>query len=523
MNILTELFTFWQAQADKLGQQTLQHIGLTALALVLGVGAGVPLGVLLSRRPGLAPWVLGGAGVLQTVPSIALLGFLIPVLGIGYRPALLALFLYSLLPIIRNTLAGLRGVDAAVVDAARGLGLTEGQILRQLELPLALPVLLAGIRTAAVINVGVATLAAYVAAGGLGEFIFGGIALNNPAMILAGAIPAAGLALLFDAALAGVQHLTGRRLVRAGRILLLLLPLLAGLYVLPRATSKLLAGFSPEFVGRSDGLPGLRRTYGLRPASVVLAPALVYEAVRHGDVDLIDGYSTDGRIRAYDLQVLRDDRHAFPPYQAAPVVRQQTLRAHPELAAVLGRLAGQLSDSVMTELNYRVDYRHETPRAVAESFLRRRGLWHPAQLGNGATIKLGSKIFGEQYILLELYSALIRGFTNLQVEAKTGLGGTTICAEALRTGAIDMYPEYTGTGLLVVLQPSAALLDSLGPDPAAVLNYVRHEYRRRYHLEWLAPIGFNNTYALLMRREQARKLGITSISELSAFLGSSRK
>ncbi|MFD2784474.1 ABC transporter permease/substrate-binding protein [Hymenobacter rubripertinctus] len=518
MNTLTELLSFWQAQAGKLGQQTLQHIGLTAAALVLGVAVGVPLGLLLTRRPRLAPWVLGGAGILQTIPSIALLGFLIPALGIGPGPAILALFLYSLLPIVRNTLAGVQSVDAAVVDAARGLGLTDGQVLRRVELPLALPVLLAGIRTAAVINVGVATLAAYIAAGGLGEFIFGGIALNNPAMILAGAIPAAVLALVFDGLLAGLQRLSGQQRGHAGRALLLALPLLAGLYLLPRATSKLLAGFSPEFVGRSDGLPGLRQRYGLDPASVVLAPALVYEAARAGDVDLIDGYSTDGRIRAYDLRVLRDDRHAFPPYQAVPVVRRQTLAAHPELGPALAHLAGQLSDSVMTELNYRVDYRHETPRAVARSFLRRRRLWCAPQAVTGATIRLGSKIFGEQYILAELYAALIRGYTHLGVETKTGLGGTTICAEALRTGAIDLYPEYTGTGLLVVLQPPAATLDSLGPDPAAVLGYVRREYRRRYQLEWLAPLGFNNTYALLMRRRHAQRLGIGTVSELSAYL-----
>ncbi|WP_460621284.1 ABC transporter permease/substrate-binding protein [Hymenobacter tenuis] len=518
MTMWSELLAFWYAQADKLGQQTLQHIGLTAASLVLGVLVGVPLGLVLSRRPRLAPWVLGGAGILQTIPSIALLGFLIPALGIGPGPAILALFLYSLLPIIRNTLTGIRGVDAAVVDAARGLGLTDGQVLRRVELPLALPVLLAGIRTAAVINVGVATLAAYIAAGGLGEFIFGGIALNNSAMILAGAIPAALLALGFDAGLAAIQRLSGRKLMRAGRALAVALPLLTGLYLLPRASSKLLAGFSPEFVGRSDGLPGLRRIYGLQPASVVLAPALVYEAARHGDVDLIDGYSTDGRIKAYDLQVLRDDRHAFPPYQAAPVIREQVLSQHPELGAALSRLAGQLSDSVMTELNYRVDFRHETPRAVAQDFLRQRGLWHEPQPATGATIRLGSKIFGEQYILIELYTALIRGYTALGVEAKTGLGGTVICAEALRTGSIDMYPEYTGTGLLVVLQPSPATLDSLGPNPEAVLRYVRQEYRRRYHLEWLAPLGFNNTYALLMRRQQARQLGIATVSELSALL-----
>ncbi|TGE16145.1 ABC transporter permease/substrate-binding protein [Hymenobacter elongatus] len=521
METLSNLLTFWHTQAGKLGEQTVQHIGLTAASLLLAVLLGVPLGLGLARRPRWAPAVLGVAGALQTVPSIALLGFLIPLLGIGPKPAIFALFLYSLLPIIRNTLTGIQSVSPAVVEAARGLGLTTGQILRRVELPLALPVLFAGIRTATVINVGVATLAAYVAAGGLGEFIFGGIALNNPAMILAGALPAAGLALAFDAALAGLQRLSTRRLVRVGASLLVLLPLLGGLYLVPRATGKLLAGFSPEFVGRADGLPGLKSTYRLRRLpSVVLAPALVYEAARHRDVDVIDGYSTDGRIRAYDLRVLRDDRHAFPPYYAAPVVRPALLAAHPELSAVLGQLAGQISDSVMTNLNYRVDYLHQEPQAVAHAFLRRRGLWRqPRPLAPGApVVRLGSKIFAEQYILLEMYAALIRGNTPLAVETKTGLGGTTICFEALRTGAIDMYPEYTGTGLLVLLQPSPAVVDSLGGSPPAVFHYVQTEFRRRYRLEWLAPLGFNNTYALLMRNQQAHRLGITSISHLAAYL-----
>jgi osmoprotectant transport system permease protein len=136
--------------------------------------------------------VLGVAGVLQTVPSIALLGFMIPLFGIGALPAVIALFLYALLPIIRNTATGIREVDPAVRESAWGMGLSGWQVLTQVELPLALPVLFAGIRTAAVINVGVATLAALIASGGLGESIFGGIALNNTAMILAGAIPAPG-------------------------------------------------------------------------------------------------------------------------------------------------------------------------------------------------------------------------------------------------------------------------------------------------------------------------------------------
>ncbi|MDB5236175.1 MAG: transporter permease [Hymenobacter sp.] len=521
METLTALFAFWHEQAGKLCEQTLQHIGLTAASLLLAVLLGVPVGVWLSRRPRWAPAVLGLAGVLQTVPSIALLGFLIPLLGIGPKPAIFALFLYSLLPIIRNTLAGIQGVPPAVVEAARGLGLTDGQVLRRVELPLALPVLMAGIRTATVINVGVATLAAYVAAGGLGEFIFGGIALNNPVMILAGALPAAGLALAFDALLGGVQRLSTRRLNQVGAGLLVALPLLGALYLLPRATGKLLAGFSPEFVGRADGLPDLTKTYGLTHLpSVVLAPALVYEAARNANVDVIDGYSTDGRIRAYHLRVLHDDRHTFPPYYAVPVVRSALLREHPELAAVLAQLNGQISDSAMTNLNYRADYLHHDPKVIAEAFLRRRGLWRAPRptAANAPVVHLGSKIFAEQYILAEMYAALIRGNTDLAVQTKTGLGGTTICFEALRDGATDMYPEYTGTGLLVLLQPTSTEVDSLGGQPEAVLNYVRAEFRRRYALEWLAPLGFNNTYALLMRQQQAQQLGIVSVSDLGRYL-----
>ena len=396
------------------------------------------------------------AGVLQTVPSIALLGFLIPLLGIGPKPAIFALFLYSLLPIIRNTLEGIRGVPPAVVEAARGLGLTDGQVLRQVELPLALPVLMAGIRTATVINVGVATLAAYVAAGGLGEFIFGGIALNNPVMILAGALPAAGLALAFDALLGGVQRLSIRRLGQVGAACWWRCRCWAASTCCPAPPASCGPASAPSLWAGPTGCRASPKAYGLtRLPSVVLAPTLVYEAARHADVDVIDGYSTDGRIRAYGLRVLRDDRRVFPPYFAVPVMRPALLREHPELGPVLAKLDGQISDSVMTDLNYRADYLHQDPKAIAEAFLRRRGLWQaprPAVAG-APVVRLGSKIFAEQYILAEMYAALIRGNTDLAVETKTGLGGTTICFEALRSGAIDMYPEYTGTGLLVLLQP----------------------------------------------------------------------
>lgn len=517
MTDIQAFFDFIRLQSGKLLEQTLEHIGLTVISLALAVLIGMPLGLLITRKARAAGSVLGVAGVLQTIPSIALLGFLIPVLGIGAKPAIFALFLYSLLPIIRNTFTGVSQVSGPVREAARGMGMTDLQLLTRVELPLALPVIFAGIRTAAVLNVGVATLAAYIAAGGLGEFIFGGIALNHTPMILAGAIPAALLALLFDFGLGRLQRLSFRRLRPASLLLLLALPVLSSFYLLPNR-GKLQAGLSPEFVGRADGYPGLQATYGLDLNTVIMAPALVYKAVFDGDVDVIDGYSTDGRIKSYNLRVLEDDRHSFPPYHAALLVRQPVLDRHPELREVLGLVNGMLTDSVMTELNYRVDFEKEAPAQVAGDFLREQGLLRPDRKGKGDVIVLGSKIFAEQYILTELFAQLIRGYTDLQVSTKTGLGGTKICFDALTAGEIDLYPEYTGTGLLVILSAPPEVAASLSADKDHVFRYVADEFRQRYNIAWLPPLGFNNTYALMMREEQAARLGIRTISDLDRFL-----
>ena len=172
-----------------------QHLGLVFGSVVLAVGVGVPLGVWAWRRPRWAGALLGAVGVLQTVPSLALLAILIALLGvIGFVPALLALFVYALLPIVRNTHAGLAGVPAGLSLAGLALGLDAHQVLREVQLPLAAPTLLAGVKTAAVINVGTATVAAFVGAGGLGERIVAGLAVNDRELMLAGALPAALLA-----------------------------------------------------------------------------------------------------------------------------------------------------------------------------------------------------------------------------------------------------------------------------------------------------------------------------------------
>ncbi len=180
---------------------TAEHLWLVGLSTFFAALIGIPLGILIAHWPRLDKSVLGTANVIQTVPSLALFGFLLPVPWLGDRAdrlAILALTLYALLPIIRNTYTGIRGIDAAVVESGRGMGMTESQLLLQVELPLAMSVILSGVRTAVVISVGLATIAAAIGAGGLGELIFRGLAMVDNSVILAGAVPAAVLALLAD-------------------------------------------------------------------------------------------------------------------------------------------------------------------------------------------------------------------------------------------------------------------------------------------------------------------------------------
>ena len=187
----------WQRRADT-AAQTQRHLLLVALSLIGGFLVAVPLGLVLERKRTAAEGVIRSVGVLQTIPSIALLAFMIPLLGIGTAPAVTALFLYSLYPMLRNTYSGVRDADPRAVESARALGMTDLQLLRHVRLPLAAPVIMAGVRTAAVINVGTATLAAFIGAGGLGDPIVAGLALSDTRMILSGAIPAALLAIGVD-------------------------------------------------------------------------------------------------------------------------------------------------------------------------------------------------------------------------------------------------------------------------------------------------------------------------------------
>lgn len=207
---------YFAQHAAEIGRLSLEHLRLVAISMLLAIAAGVPLGVAVARRRFLRNSVLSFANIVQTVPSLALFGLLLPVPWLGARADRLTIFalaLYALLPIVRNTYAGISGVDPAVREAALGMGLTDSEILRYVELPLAMPVLLAGVRTATVITIGVATIAAAIGAGGLGELIFRGLAMVDNGVILAGAIPAAIMALLAD----GLLGLLERRLAKGVR------------------------------------------------------------------------------------------------------------------------------------------------------------------------------------------------------------------------------------------------------------------------------------------------------------------
>lgn len=200
------LADYFRSQGGVIARLTARHIQLVGVSLLVAILIAIPLGLGLERVSKRAEGVIRAVGVLQTLPGIALLAFMIPLLGIGFVPALVALVLYSIYPIVRNTFTGVRDADASAVGAARALGMTDAQILRYVRLPLAAPVIMAGVRTAAVINVGTATLAAFIGAGGLGEPIVAGLALSDTRMILSGAIPAALLAIAVDAGLAVVER-----------------------------------------------------------------------------------------------------------------------------------------------------------------------------------------------------------------------------------------------------------------------------------------------------------------------------
>ncbi|WP_285889308.1 glycine betaine ABC transporter substrate-binding protein [Paenibacillus glycanilyticus] len=517
MNLL-EIFT---SRKEDILRATLEHIQISLIALIIAIVISIPTGLLLTRFPKLAPPVIGVASLFQTIPSLALLGFMIPILGIGVTPAIVALTVYALLPILRNTYTGVMNVEKPIKEAGIGMGMTSLQVMLKVELPLALTVIMAGIRTATVMIIGVATLASLIGAGGLGDLIFRGISTVNTDLILAGTIPVALIALLFDYLLGRMgRWMTPRGLrkrsrkpklikgleIALGSLLIVALvagsmmrlgqtggastvvvggkafteqdilvhlmsslieaktdlkvirkPYLGGSAVthnaltggnidvypeytgtgwteilmekpvggnpeltyqkvkkayeqqfsitwlqpfgfnntytlamrsdhaqklgittiseLTRLAPNLVFGATQEFLERPDGYKGLQTTYGIKfKGTKGLDPGITYAAVRDGKVDVNDAYSTDGRIAAFNLKVMVDDKQYFPPYYAVPIIRDDTLKAHPELEQTLNQLAGKLDEKVMSQLNAKVDLEGKQAREVAENWLKSVGL-----------------------------------------------------------------------------------------------------------------------------------------------------
>jgi osmoprotectant transport system permease protein len=499
------------------------HLELSLFALLVGTTASVPLALFVSRRPRLERAVLGVASAIQTVPALALLALMVPLLAfarlpsIGYLPAAIALVLYSALPILRNTVAGLRAIDPALLEAAAGVGMTSREQRWHVEVPLALPVIIAGVRTAAVWTVGMATLSTPIGAPSLGNFIFSGLQTRNFHAVLVGCIASAVLALTLDAilrnVLAGVEA-RNRRRTAASLAVLVALYLFAGgafarslvasrapkvivgaktfteQYVLAeiiaqqverdtgrRAEIRASLGSSVAFdalcsseidtyvdytgtlwatvLKRSDVPPsreaaiadvgreieqrfgvvllgplGFENAYALamrradaerrrieklsdlRGASADLViggdyeffdraewraiksryglafreqramdPSLMYEAIAHGEVDVISAYSSDGRIAAFDLVVLADDAHAIPPYDAVLLMSPRAASEQPATRAALEALIGRITPGEMRAMNREVDEKHVSAKAVASEFLK--GSSAPAPRGAG--------------------------------------------------------------------------------------------------------------------------------------------
>lgn len=519
---MSDFLTFFLENRDEVLKQLLEHIELTFISLAIATLLGVLLGIIVSKVKSLSKTILGFVNIIQTIPSLALLGFLLPILGIGVVPAIVALFLYALLPIVRNTYTGIAEVAPSVKESAIAMGLTSRQLLLKVELPLALPYIMAGIKTASVINVGVATLSAFIAAGGLGKFILQGIQLNNSYMILAGAIPASLLALVLDS----VLGIIGKSSLKVIKIVLVSFGSLLLIYLgyqffkreQPNEGTYIKGGFPSEFIYREDGLKGLFEVYDFEIPYVEMEIGLLYKALQQHEVDLISGFSTDGRIKAYDLKVLKDDQNYFPPYEAAAMLRNEIVNKYPDILKALNQLSRQIDDSTMTALNYEVDELGRQPAEVAFDYLKSNQfvndeLSKPSK--RNVTITIGSKAFTENYILAHLFRYMIEYHTNFRVELKLGFGGTKLLMDAMKNSEIDLYPEYTGTALLLMLENDDQKVSDLFKSPDEVYDYVIKESKEQFDFVWSRPLGFNNTFAMLMRKEQANALEVEKISDLA--------
>src|SRR6266480_4309059 len=322
---MTRLFVFWSAHRTELAGLLAQHVLLVAASTLIAVAIGVPLGIFASRRPRLSAPIVGIANIVQTIPSLAMFGFLLPVPligGIGARAAIVVLILYGLLPIVRTTITGLTGIDKTIREAGVAMGMTSSELLRIVELPLALPSIAAGVRVAAVVGVGSATIAAAIGAGGLGEYIYRGLSMVDSTVILAGAIPAALLALAVDG---GLLWLERRLLSRRHTRPLVAARVAAAIFAIAMLSSALVARRSPyaivvgsknfteqnilgelvaQTVEREAGMPVDRR--------LNLGGTLICDgALRAGDIDVYIEYTGTALTAIFHQPVVNDPQTVF--------------------------------------------------------------------------------------------------------------------------------------------------------------------------------------------------------------------
>ncbi|CYY14101.1 ABC transporter permease/substrate-binding protein [Streptococcus suis] len=499
------LFETFIERKDEWGIALFEHLRISLLALIIAIAIAVPLGLILSSKKRLTEWSLQITGIFQTIPSLALLGLFIPFMGIGTLPAVVALVIYAIFPILQGTLTGLGEIDPSLEEAATAFGMNKWEKLKKFKLALAMPILMSGIRTASIMIIGTATLAALVGAGGLGSFILLGIDRNDSALILIGAVSSAVLAVLFGYGIRLLQdkkpktillallvtlftvgasyvpmlNFSTKQLVIAGKlgaepeILINMYKLLIEdqtdikveikpnfgktsflyealksgsidiypeytgtitstllknspmdlstnpeevytyakeaileqdglMYLAPMAFQNTyalavtedyaqkngiekisdlakvqqtaVAGFSLEFNDREDGNIGLKNLYNLQLNVKTMEPALRYEAIKNGYVQIVEAFSTDSKVVTYKLKILEDDKQLFPPYQGAPLLSKETLEKYPELEQALGVLAGNISTEEMTQMNYAVDMEGKSAEQVAREYLEREGL-----------------------------------------------------------------------------------------------------------------------------------------------------
>lgn len=502
---MTNFFDILSERKGQLFSTMIEHIQISFIALLIATAIAVPLGILLTKTKTISEIVMNIAAILQTIPSLALLGLMIPLFGIGRVPAIIALVVYALLPILRNTYTGIKEVDPSLIEAAKGIGMKPFRRLTKVELPIAMPVIMAGVRTAMVLIIGTATLAALIGAGGLGDLILLGIDRNNASLILLGAIPAALLAIIFDLILRFMAKLSYKKLLMTLGVIVMIIILaiaipmfaqkgdkitLAGklgsepsiitnmykilieeetkntvevkdgmgktaflfnalksddidgyleftgtvlgeltkeplkskeekkvyeqakqslekkyqmtmlkpmkynnTYALAvkrdfakqhnirtigdlnKVKDQLKPGFTLEFNDRPDGYKAVQKAYNLNLDNIrTMEPKLRYQAINKGNINLIDAYSTDAELKQYDMVVLKDDKHVFPPYQGAPLFKESFLKKHPEIKKPLNKLENKISDEDMQMMNYKVTVKNEDPYTVAKDYLKSKGL-----------------------------------------------------------------------------------------------------------------------------------------------------